>query len=81
VRQPSGAFRVATEISQPFPAVSGQWQMDVSHYLLRLAETGNDNCPLGLDEFLGGNSAINLFCRRNDADAMDEVGGHNQGLE
>jgi hypothetical protein len=25
---------------------------------------------------LGGEGAINRFCRRGDADAMDEVGGH-----
>jgi len=32
--------------------------------------------PPCLDAFLGGESAINLFRRRGDADAMDEVGGH-----
>ena len=32
--------------------------------------------PPRLDAFLGGEGAINLFRGRGDADAMDEVGGH-----
>ena len=32
--------------------------------------------PPRADAFLGGDGAINLFRRRGDADAMDEVGGH-----
>ena len=33
--------------------------------------------PSRADAFLGGEGAINRFRRRVDADAMDEVGGHN----
>ena len=33
--------------------------------------------PPCADAFLGGEGAINRFRRRGDADAMDEVGGHN----
>lgn len=32
--------------------------------------------PPRADAFLGGDGAIKLFRRRGDADAMDEVGGH-----
>jgi hypothetical protein len=32
---------------------------------------------LRLAAVLGGDGAINRFLRRGDADAMDEVGGHN----
>ena len=32
--------------------------------------------PPRADAFLGGDGAINLFRRSGDADAMDEVGGH-----
>ena len=33
-------------------------------------------CPPGADAALGGEGAINLFRWGGDADAMDEVGGH-----
>lgn len=33
-------------------------------------------CPPRANAFLGGDGAINLFRRRGNADAMDEVGGH-----
>ena len=36
--------------------------------------------PPRADAFLGGEGAINLFRRRGDADAMDEVGGHDYSL-
>ena len=32
--------------------------------------------PPRADAFLGGEGAINRFRRRGDAEAMDEVGGH-----
>ena len=46
-------------------------------FLRRLSAAGRSaGCPLGLDAFLGADGAINLFCRRGDADEMDVVGGH-----
>jgi hypothetical protein len=36
--------------------------------------------PLGLDAVLADESAINRFRGYGDADAMDEVGGHNYSI-